>query len=263
MLFIIKNFHFLIGRDSLKALFVKINFIRKYNFKSKLNFNIFKLLKHLLISEILLVKNINSIKQLKKKYNLKYTFSVDWFSYNIPTWNFFINKEININKKNLAYLEIGSYEGRSVIHICENYKNFNVTVVDPYLKYREIEGFSNQDIKKTYKIFKENIKNFKNRIKFYRIKSNDFFKQNKQTYDLVYIDGSHFYKDVVKDFKNALNILNINGLIILDDFTWNYYKKIEHNPIAGILPLIKNNTFIKIISVSNQIIVKKTGTMHA
>ena len=74
---------------------------------------------------------------------------------------------------------------------------------------------------------------------------------------MIYIDGSHFYKNVIQDFKNSLSVLNINGLVIFDDFIWDHYKNIEHNPIGGILPIIKNNNSISIISVSNQIIIKK------
>jgi adenylate kinase family enzyme len=256
MFFIIKNFIFIIRKSFLKSLYRKIKFIKNYNFQSKLNFNVLKLFKHFVISEILVKKNRNLIKQIKKHYDEKYTFSQDWFSNNIPVWEYFINKEIN-KKKKLEYLEIGSYEGRSVIYICENYKNFNLTVVDPYLKHSEIENFTDQNIKKAFKIFKKNINNFKNRIKFYKLKSSEFFTQNKKKYDLIYIDGSHFYKDVIQDFKNSLNVLNINGLVIFDDFTWDHYKNIEHNPIGGILPLIKDNNSISIISVSNQIIIKK------
>ena len=61
----------------------------------------------------------------------------------------------------------------------------------------------------------------------------------------------------IQDFKNSLSVLNINGLVIFDDFIWDHYKNIEHNPIGGILPIIKNNNSISIISVSNQIIIKK------
>ena len=256
MFFIIKNLHFVIRKSFLKSLYRKIQFINNYNFQSKLNFNVLKLLKHLVISEILLKKNRNLIEQIKKHYDEKYTFFEDWFSHNIPVWEYFINKEIK-KKKKLEYLEIGSYEGTSVIYICENYKNFNLTVVDPYLKYNEIENFTDQDINKTFKIFKKNINNFRNRIKFYKLKSSEFFSQNIKKYDLIYIDGSHFYKNVIQDFKNSLSVLNINGLVIFDDFTWNHYKNIEHNPIGGILPIIKNNNSISIISVSNQIIIKK------
>ena len=255
MFFIIKNLHFVIRKSFLKSLYRKIKYIYNYNFQSKLNFNVLKLLKHFVISEILLKKNRNLIEQIKKHYDEKYSFSEDWFSHNIPIWEYFINKEIK--KKNVEYLEIGSYEGRSVIYICENYKNFNLTVADPYLKYNEIENFTDQNINKTFLIFKKNINNFRNRIKFYKLKSSEFFKQNIKKYDLIYIDGSHFYKKVIQDFKNSLSVININGLIILDDFTWDHYKNIEHNPIGAILPIIKNNNSISIISVSNQIIIKK------
>ena len=77
----------------------KIKFIKNYNFQSKLNFNVLKLFKHFVISEILVKKNRNLIKQIKKHYDEKYTFSQDWFSNNIPVWEYFIKKEINKKKK--------------------------------------------------------------------------------------------------------------------------------------------------------------------
>ena len=40
---------------------------------------------------------------------------------------------------------------------------------------------------------------------------------SSQKWDLVYIDGSHEYKDVKFDVTRVLDSLNINGLLVLDD----------------------------------------------
>ena len=34
----------------------------------------------------------------------------------------------------------------------------------------------------------------------------------------------------MQDFQNSIRVLNKGGIIILDDFLWGYYKKIDENP---------------------------------
>ena len=51
-----------------------------------------------------------------------------------------------------------------------------------------------------------------------RAKSNEallFLKPN--TFDLIYIDGSHYYEEVVADIKNAINLVKNGGIICGDD----------------------------------------------
>jgi predicted O-methyltransferase YrrM len=71
--------------------------------------------------------------------------------------------------------------------------------------------------------------------------SKKFFKINKNKFDLIYIDGSHFSDDVKNDFNNSLKIANKDCIIILDDLLWNFYKKKENNPISGIFPILSKN----------------------
>lgn len=51
----------------------------------------------------------------------------------------------------------------------------------------------------------------------HRMTSDDFFKQNKEKFDVIFIDGLHYYDQVKKDFENSLDCLNDNGFIILHD----------------------------------------------
>ncbi len=50
-----------------------------------------------------------------------------------------------------------------------------------------------------------------------RMTSDDFFSQNKETIDLIFIDGLHIHEQVLKDIDNSLNVLNENGVILLHD----------------------------------------------
>lgn len=47
--------------------------------------------------------------------------------------------------------------------------------------------------------------------------SDQFFKQNKEKFDIVFIDGLHEEKQVMKDIKNSLKILNPKGAIVVHD----------------------------------------------
>ena len=50
-----------------------------------------------------------------------------------------------------------------------------------------------------------------------RMTSDEFFSQNKDTFDLIFIDGLHIHEQVLKDIDNSLNVLNENGVILLHD----------------------------------------------
>ena len=47
--------------------------------------------------------------------------------------------------------------------------------------------------------------------------SDQFFSDNKDKFDCIFIDGLHYYDQVKKDILNSLSILNDNGVILLHD----------------------------------------------
>ena len=47
--------------------------------------------------------------------------------------------------------------------------------------------------------------------------SDNFFHNNKETFDIIFIDGLHMYHQVKNDIINSLNFLNDNGIILLHD----------------------------------------------
>ena len=51
----------------------------------------------------------------------------------------------------------------------------------------------------------------------FSLTSDAFFKQNKDTYDVIFIDGLHWSEQVYKDIVNSLNVLNDGGYIICHD----------------------------------------------
>ena len=51
----------------------------------------------------------------------------------------------------------------------------------------------------------------------HRMTSDVFFKENNQTFDIIFIDGLHHYSQVLKDLKNSLDCLNEGGIIFIHD----------------------------------------------
>ncbi len=52
---------------------------------------------------------------------------------------------------------------------------------------------------------------------FFYMPSNEFFRKNKNSYDLIFIDGLHEWEQVFIDFINAMNVINHHGSIVLHD----------------------------------------------
>ena len=92
--------------------------------------------------------------------------------------NYFIKKN---NYK--SYLEIGCDKNQIFSQITLNKK----IGVDPY---------SGGNVRKT---------------------SDDFFEENVEKFDLIFIDGLHVYEQVKKDIINSINFLNREGVILVHD----------------------------------------------
>jgi hypothetical protein len=50
-----------------------------------------------------------------------------------------------------------------------------------------------------------------------RATSRDFFASNRQTFDLVFVDGLHHHEQVIEDVRNALQVLSPRALVVLHD----------------------------------------------
>src|SRR6478609_9013885 len=53
----------------------------------------------------------------------------------------------------------------------------------------------------------------------FSLTSDNFFEQNNETFDVVFIDGLHWSEQVYKDIENSLKVLNKGGYIICHDMS--------------------------------------------
>ena len=183
------------------------------------------------------------IRIIKKNYK----FSTDWFTNNIVVWEFFFSKLKKLKKYNI--LEIGSFEGMSTLYFNLYFSEASIYCVETFFGSDE-HNKKKISFQKVKTRFHKNTKNFKN-LKLFETNSDSFF-------EIIYIDGSHYYENVFNDAINSFTCAKKNSIIIFDDFLKEYYGNINENVIAAVLKFceIYKNQF-KILWVGYQFIIKK------
>ena len=58
---------------------------------------------------------------------------------------------------------------------------------------------------------------FSDVIPTYLMTTNQFFEENKDKFDIIYIDADHEYNQVIKDYNNSVECINKGGIIFLHD----------------------------------------------
>lgn len=167
----------------------------------------------------------------------KYTFTQDWFSQYIPIWKKYL-KHLK-GKPNLRFLEIGSYEGKSTTWILDNiltHQTSTIICIDPFTG-----GFEHKDMgvdmQKVEKNFINNIRLTKKSNQVQLIKDYSFRALRTlplDSFDCVYIDGSHLTKDVISDLILTHPLLKKGGVLICDDYDWEIYTDPLKKPKTAI-----------------------------
>jgi len=175
----------------------------------------------------------------------------DFFSINAFDWKKNLKR---YKKKDISYLEIGSFEGISAYFIYKFFENKSIHCVDTWQgsnEHGKDTNFKDVEFK-----FDNNLKNIENLYK-YKNTSDVFFDNNQNFFDIIYIDGLHEYYQVKKDLNNALKCLKEDGIIICDDYFWKTDGDKIEIPISAINEIVNENS-LKIVAVTtNQIFLKK------
>ncbi len=221
-------------------------------FKSEAHIKIILLF---LFQKIINIFNKNKIKTEKRYFlELVSTSKISSEFFSVNAYNFF--KHLSFLKNDFKYLEIGSFEGGSAVYISNRFKNSKIFCVDNWIKTED--GYKNLDFNDVEKNFDYNVKNYTNICKIKK-SSNDFFLENTQNFDVIYVDGYHKANQVYQDCVNSWKKLNVNGILICDDYIWSHYFEIKDNPCFAINKFLKTlNNDYKILQISNsQIFLKK------
>lgn len=178
-----------------------------------------------------------------------YEFTVDWFSYNIPTL-----QPLLATLKPRRLIEIGSYEGRSgtfLVEHCAREQAIELHCIDTWAGSEE---FSKVDCGSS--LMSEAERRFDHNLALacaaapHEVLFNKHKLPSKQAlvkilesgefggYDLVYIDGSHQAPDVLADAVLAFELLRVGGLMIFDDYLWSMHPAGGQDVLAMPKPAI-------------------------
>ena len=123
----------------------------------------------------------------------------------------YLKKKFNLRSKNKIFFENSPYNRISLIH--RALKKYNSATC----KYLEIGVFQNAVFETIYLPVKNKFGIDPQSGGNLRMTSDEFFKNNKQIFDVIFIDGLHIYKQCQRDCINSLKYLKPNGIIFLHD----------------------------------------------
>ena len=162
---------------------------------------------------------------------INYKFTEDWFSAD-DLVQFLPLK----TQKEIHFLEIGSFEGKSTVWFLENIllnEKSTITCIDPWTTYSQnnnsFDSYNKVDSEWNFtdnkNIFLHNIylSGFKNKVIIEQGFSNEIlpkFILDKKKYDIIFIDGNHTSPFVITDGIMSCYLLKEGGLMIFDDYLW-------------------------------------------
>lgn len=234
-----------------------------------------------------------TIEEISNEYNtknLQYDYFHHYFWNIAPEWlrehrSFFIKENRGFGEdafhamwyllfkeyRPIFILEIGVYRGQTLTLFSLLSKKLDIessihgispftSIGDSVSKYlNEIDFY--EDVKNNFKFFHlelpimhKGLSTDKNIIKIIQ----------PLKFDLIYIDGNHDYDVVKQDFTIYSNLLNRNGLIVLDDASLNteykpkaFYSSAGHPGPSQVASEIDDLKFKEILSVGHNRIYKK------
>ena len=210
-------------------------------------------------------KRIHELAEFRGFAKERLQITHDWFSHNIPVWSWIFDRHLEADDK-LKILEIGSFEGLSTNYLLKKFPRASVFLVVSWLGSPEQKNHEdssdNIDFNQVKNRFDVNTDNYKNRVQTASGTSLEFFSSldTSELFDIVYVDGSHEADDVLVDAVLSFKHLRQGGILIFDDYLWQFFAGKSNNPgpaIESFLSLRRND--LQILHVGYQVIIRRLG----
>jgi hypothetical protein len=181
----------------------------------------------------------------------KYEFTSDWVTAHTKIWSEHLN-HLKGNP-NVHALEIGSFEGRSAVWALQN------ILIHPTATITCVDIFAEQPYENR---FDRNIQASGSAHKVRKIKDSSqkaLTELKWNSYDFIYIDGSHIAKDVFIDAALSWNLLKPGGIVIFDDYRWQVERYASwKRPEVAIDAFLKVfEPYVQVTHKGYQVIVRK------
>ena len=145
----------------------------------------------------------------------------DWFAHNGLKWIKWLR--YFINKPDLNFLEIGCYEGKATVWLLEHiltHSTAKITAIDTFEGSMEHKQ-RHLDVSSMYANFMENTEKYRNKVIVCKGYSQQILRSlSLNSFDFIYVDGSHQATDVLEDTILSWRLLKSGGVLIWDDYAW-------------------------------------------
>jgi hypothetical protein len=157
---------------------------------------------------------------------MEFEFTTEWADNNIP-YVAPLLRDFAQGRGQIRYLEIGAYEGRNLAFMDWLLPaKLDVTVIDPWFdetlnpeeKYHAVEPRFRRNVAKL------NFTGLSTRKGFSTYELPKML-EGGETFDLIYVDGSHTAWAVMVDLAYCAALLDIGGMMVLDDY-WHHESEI-------------------------------------
>jgi len=132
-------------------------------------------------------------------------FTVDWTTMHFPSWKKLVPNPEKVN----SFLEIGNYEGRSILWWATYLENAELNTIDPSTDLERRQRLL-RNISKHPRANKINLR--------FGLSDLELRRFGPNTMDVIYVDGSHEVKTVLSDALACYSILSLGGTLIFDDY---------------------------------------------
>jgi predicted O-methyltransferase YrrM len=135
-----------------------------------------------------------------------YTFEYDWFSGNIPIFEKHLSR---YKGEPCRFLEIGSHEGRSATWLLDNvltHPAAHLNAIDLVIQNVLVGNLQKSGGDKT---------TLHEGVSCKLLRTFTF-----ESFDFVYVDGSHTAIDVLEDAVLSFRLLKNGGIMAFDDYLW-------------------------------------------
>lgn len=165
------------------------------------------------------------------------TFGYDWTSHHFPTWADLLVRYQNLPAR---VIEVGSWEGRSALFFLNYLPQSQLVCIDTFEgseeHWAQPEAFAN-DLLEIERRFDANLAPFADRLEKRKAPSAVALTElgiDRRRFEIAYIDGSHRSTDVYGDGVLTWSMLVPGGIVIFDDYEWEYKPEPRSNPKLGI-----------------------------
>ena len=138
-------------------------------------------------------------------------YTQDWFSYHEEHWRRHFGHLAG--RPGLQAIEIGSFEGRSACWIVQNLltgENSRLICIEPFANYQGQETNFDHNVRAA---------GCTARIVKLRGRSQQFLPYlAAESFDFIYVDGSHLVLDVLQDAAMCWRLVRPGGIVVFDDY---------------------------------------------